>query len=72
MIRRDIPPRPPPKYPTGSSWNWNPRPWPEDVFEGEAVAVSRGGCYFSDKVYHAQEAGAALVVVYNHADGGMP
>ncbi len=32
---------------------------------GKVVAVNRGGCYFSEKVYYAQQAGAIAVIVMN-------
>ncbi len=46
-----------------SAWIGNP-------FSGRAVLIERGDCYFSDKIYFAQEAGAALVIIYNHEPGG--
>jgi len=42
-------------------------PFPADAFDGVAAVISRGGCFFSDKVRHAQQAGATFVVVYNNA-----
>ena len=33
---------------------------------GQIALISRGSCYFLDKVYHAQLAGAVAVVVYNN------
>ncbi|MGC9400396.1 MAG: S8 family serine peptidase [Anaerolineae bacterium] len=42
-------------------------PFPADAFDGVAAVISRGGCYFSDKVRHAQEAGATFAVIYNNA-----
>lgn len=38
-------------------------------FTDKAVLISRGDCDFSEKVYHAQEAGAEFVVIYNNRDG---
>ena len=35
---------------------------------GQIALISRGSCYFLDKVYHAQLAGAVAVVVYNNLD----
>jgi len=46
-----------------SSWTGTP-------FTGKAVLIERGGCYFSDKVFLAQEAGASLVIIYNHEESG--
>ena len=34
-------------------------------FPGAVVLVTRGGCYFSDKIIHAQDAGAVGVIVAN-------
>ncbi|MEM7531869.1 MAG: S8 family serine peptidase [Chloroflexota bacterium] len=34
-----------------------------------AVLVKRGTCFFIEKVYHAQQAGADFVIVYNDRDG---
>jgi hypothetical protein len=45
-------------------------PWPADTFVGKAALISRGECFFADKIYYAQEAGAEFVVIYNHAEGG--
>jgi len=36
-----------------------------DTFPGAVVLVTRGGCYFSDKIIHAQDAGAVGVIVAN-------
>ena len=41
--------------------------WAGTPFTGNAVLIQRGTCNFSQKVYHAQEAGAEFVVVYNNA-----
>ncbi|MDX1687134.1 MAG: S8 family serine peptidase [Candidatus Promineifilaceae bacterium] len=41
-------------------------PWAEDDFEGVAAIISRGACFFGNKVYYAQEAGAEFVVIYNN------
>ncbi len=38
-------------------------------FTGKAAVISRGGCFFSTKVYYAQEAGAEFAVIYNNTDG---
>ncbi|HSM55307.1 MAG TPA: S8 family serine peptidase [Candidatus Sulfomarinibacteraceae bacterium] len=40
--------------------------FPEGAFEGSAALISRGDCFFGNKVFYAQEAGAELVVVYNN------
>lgn len=34
---------------------------------GKIAVISRGGCFFSDKVWNAQQAGAVAAVVYNNA-----
>ncbi len=34
---------------------------------GQIALISRGGCYFSDKVWNAQQAGAIAAIVYNNA-----
>lgn len=44
-------------------------PFPENAFDGKAALVSRGGCFFSTKVYYAQEAGADFVIIYNNSGG---
>jgi subtilisin family serine protease len=36
---------------------------PSESYEGAAVLLQRGGCVFTDKVRHAQTAGAALVLL---------
>lgn len=41
-------------------------PWTGTPFEDKAVLISRGSCFFSDKVRYAQQAGADFVVVYNN------
>ncbi|MGD8969430.1 MAG: S8 family serine peptidase, partial [Anaerolineae bacterium] len=33
----------------------------------QIALISRGGCYFSDKVWNAQQAGAVAAIVYNNA-----
>ena len=45
-------------------------PWAGTPFANKAVLIERGDCHFCDKVFMAQKAGAALVVIYNHAEGG--
>ncbi|MBC8422412.1 MAG: S8 family serine peptidase, partial [Chloroflexi bacterium] len=34
---------------------------------GQIAMISRGGCYFSDKIWNAQQAGAIAAIVYNNA-----
>jgi uncharacterized repeat protein (TIGR01451 family) len=34
---------------------------------GKIALISRGGCYFSDKVWNAQQAGAVAAIVFNNA-----
>lgn len=46
-------------------------PFPADAFDGVAAVISRGGCFFSDKVRHAQQAGATFAVVYNNAGNDL-
>ncbi|MEA1921383.1 MAG: S8 family serine peptidase [Pseudomonadota bacterium] len=45
-------------------------PWSGTPFLDKAVLIQRGNCKFSDKVYLAQQAGATLVIIYNHENGG--
>ncbi|GAB4526616.1 MAG: hypothetical protein Fur0018_11910 [Anaerolineales bacterium] len=45
-------------------------PFPTGAFDGVAAVVKRGGCYFGNKVYYAQQAGATFVVIYNNESGG--
>ncbi len=42
-------------------------PWDGEPFKGFAAVIARGGCGFSEKTYHAQQAGAEFVVIYNNA-----
>lgn len=42
---------------------------PGDV-AGKIALVNRGGCFFSDKVWYAQEAGAVGVIICNYVDLG--
>lgn len=42
-------------------------PFPANAFDGVAAVISRGNCFFSQKVFNAQEAGADFVVIYNNA-----
>ncbi len=44
--------------------------WPADTFKGKAALISRGDCFFANKVYYAQQAGAEFVIVYNTPQGG--
>ncbi len=51
--------------------------WPAGTFAGRAAVIERGGvdtlgaaCQFGLKALNAQNAGATLVVIYNHAAGG--
>ncbi|HFD39999.1 MAG TPA: CHRD domain-containing protein, partial [Anaerolineae bacterium] len=45
--------------------------WTGTPFAGKAAIISRGGCFFSDKVYNAEQAGAEFVVIYNNAGDGL-
>ena len=38
---------------------------------GKIALISRGSCFFLDKVYNAQVAGAAAVVIYNNVAGAL-
>ena len=42
---------------------------PREQWQGKAVLMQRGGCTFVVKMYHAQQAGAALAIVYNTVKG---
>ncbi len=46
-------------------------PFPAGAFDGVAAVISRGGCYFANKVYYAQQAGATFAVIYNNAGDGL-
>ncbi len=41
---------------------------PKDSLTDHAVLISRGACTFADKVYHAEQAGAQVVLIYNKDD----
>jgi len=45
--------------------------WSGTPFSGKAVLIKRGDCYFSDKVRYAQEAGAEMVIIYNHSGDSL-
>jgi len=47
-------------------------PFPYGVFDGAVALIERGECYFSEKIGHAQLAGAVAVVVYNNVEGASP
>ncbi len=38
---------------------------------GQVALISRGGCYFSDKIWNAQQAGAVAAIVYNNKGDGL-
>ena len=38
---------------------------------GKVAVISRGGCYFSDKIWNAQQAGAVAAVIYNNRGDGL-
>jgi subtilisin family serine protease len=46
-------------------------PFPADAFAGVIALISRGVCNFSDKTFHAEQAGATAVVIYNNAGDGL-
>lgn len=43
--------------------------FPAGAFDGVAAVISRGNCFFSDKVYNAEQAGATFVMIYNNEGG---
>jgi subtilisin family serine protease len=45
-------------------------PFPAGVFAGKAALIIRGVCEFGVKALNAQNAGAEMFIVYNHATGG--
>jgi subtilisin family serine protease len=45
-------------------------PLPPDSLTGKVALLERGVCHFSVKVFHAQQAGASAVIVYNSEEGG--
>jgi subtilisin family serine protease len=45
-------------------------PFPEGLFEGKAALIVRGTCEFGVKALNAENAGATMFIVYNHAAGG--
>jgi len=45
-------------------------PWEGTPFDGGAAIIMRGACFFSDKAYYAEQAGAEFVIVYNDPDRG--
>jgi hypothetical protein len=40
-------------------------------FEGAIALIKRGECQFSQKALHAQNAGAAAVIIYNYSSGNI-
>jgi subtilisin family serine protease len=46
-------------------------PWPAGTFEGTMAVISRGSCFFSDKVYYAEQAGADVALIYNNDGDGL-
>lgn len=38
---------------------------------GKIAVISRGGCYFSDKIWNAQQAGAIAAIIYNNRGDGL-
>ena len=44
--------------------------WEPGSLDENMLLVARGQCTFAEKVAHANQAGAAAVIVYNHAVGG--
>jgi len=43
-------------------------PLPSGSLEGKVALIRRGECSFADKVYHAQQGGAAAVIIANDED----
>jgi subtilisin family serine protease len=52
--------------PTGSDAS----PYPQGALTGKIALIARGTCEFSTKIFHAQQAGAVAVVLYNSQEGG--
>ncbi len=46
------------------------RSWEPGSLDDRMLLVARGFCTFAEKVAHASQAGAAAVMVFNHAAGG--
>ncbi|NPA90901.1 MAG: S8 family serine peptidase [Chloroflexi bacterium] len=45
---------------------------PNGELRGKVALISRGSCYFTTKVKHAQEAGAVLAIIYNNVPSAPP
>lgn len=43
-----------------------------DEIAGNICMIRRGACFFADKIFYAQEAGAIAVIIVNHLDAGDP
>ncbi len=44
-------------------------PYPAGTFNGKLALIDRGTCFFENKVYHAQLAGAVGVIIVNNVPG---
>ena len=45
--------------------------FPPDYFDGAIALIERGGCNFSEKIQNADDAGAAVAIIYNNTTGGI-
>ena len=45
--------------------------FPEDFFSGAVALIRRGTCTFVEKIEHALQAGASLVLIHNSQSGGF-
>jgi subtilisin family serine protease len=45
-------------------------PFPAGAFQGKAALIVRGVCEFGVKALNAENAGATMFIIYNHAAGG--
>ncbi|WP_440054656.1 S8 family serine peptidase [Pseudoalteromonas sp. T1lg65] len=63
-------------YPEGNSLGCalenGENPFANEDFTNQAVLLDRGVCLFTDKVLHAQQRGAELVMIANTLDDGSP
>ncbi|MGH8899720.1 MAG: S8 family serine peptidase [Egibacteraceae bacterium] len=56
--------------PLGCPLDGDASPYPQGALTGKVALISRGTCEFSVKVFHAQQAGAVAVALYNSKAGG--
>lgn len=45
--------------------------FPANYFDGAIALIERGGCNFSEKIQNADDAGAAVAIIYNNTTGGI-